>query len=418
MSGDLVSGPYSVRLLSKGTKKYMLVGDFHTPMSQKMCENKPLFPDYLDSLFRKYPKKQWDLFIEQGTNILNSHFLSELNKEIPEELDYDVDKMSMLSITKNYFKARGCFTRTKSRAKCFFPNVRFHYIDIRQRKFGKSCFLSKSHKFESDIDPLGGTILTDTIFQLKSKTKESIKDVIDKYLTNLRETIKCFTEIKLVKQLIKSSLKNELTDFFREVRVLYLEILNYVDFCLTHFKNDLIETILEIQNETDITYNLIYVKVNEFFESKNKAAYLSFQERINSNFYVRASLDLPPDREVAIALPDFLAQTHVLLMDTYALSRMTKSYARNNIILAGQGHINVYATFLIKNGFKTEWISEQKSLKCAKVFEYEKEKFFSKVSRRTSQFFSMFSPSKTRTLKVPSNYISKRLSKKKSSSRT
>ncbi len=57
MFGDLVSGPYSVRLLSKGTKKYMLVGDLHTPMSQEMCdEDKPLFPDYLDSLFKKYPK--------------------------------------------------------------------------------------------------------------------------------------------------------------------------------------------------------------------------------------------------------------------------------------------------------------------------------------------------------------------------
>ncbi len=57
------------------------------------------------------------------------------------------------------------------------------------------------------------------------------------------------------------------------------------------------------------------------------------------------------------------------------------------ILLYGQGHINVYATFLIKNGFKTEWTSEQKSLKCAKIFEYEKENFLSIVSRRTSQFF-------------------------------
>ena len=418
MSGKLVSGPYSVRLLSKGTKKYMLVGDLHTQMSHGMCSKDiPLFPEYLDSLFKKYPKKQWDLFIEQGTNINYIHFLSELNQEIPSELNYDPDKMSMLAITKNYFKARGCFTRTKSRSKCFFPNVRFHYIDIRQRKFGKSCFLSKSMEFESDIDPLGGTILTNTIFQLKNKTRESIEDVIDKYLTNLRETIKCFIEIKLVKQLEKSSLKNELTDFFREVRDLYLEILNYVDFCLTQFKNELIETILRIQKKTDITYKLIYVIVNDFFEDKNKTAYLSFQERINRNIYIKASLDLPPDREVAIALPDFLAQTHVVLMDTYALSRMTKSYARNNIILAGQGHINVYATFLIKNGFKTEWTSEQKSLKCAKIFEYE-EGFLSQTLRKTLQYFAMFSASKTRTLKKPIKSNSQHLSKKKSSSKT
>lgn len=409
MSGDLVSGPYSVRLLSKGTKKYMLVGDLHTPMSQGMCaEDKPLFPNYLDSLFKKYPQKQWDLFIEQGTISNYDHFLSELNQEMPEVFYYDVDKMSMLAITNNYFKARGCFTRTKLRDKCFFPNVRFHYIDIRQRKFGKSCVLSQSKEFESDIDPLGGISLTNTIFKLENKTEESIKGVIEEYLRNLRGTIKCFAETKLVKQLEKSSLKNELTEFFREVRVLYLEILNYVAFCLTQSKNELIETILGIQKETDIK-----LKVNEFFESIDEAAYLSFQERLNRNIYVRASLDLPPDREVATDLPDFLEQTHVLLMDTYALSRMTKSYARNNIILAGEGHINVYATFLVKNGFKTEWTSEQKSLKCAKVFEYEKENFLSKVYRRTSQFFSMFRDSKTRTHKVPSKYISKRLSKKK-----
>ncbi len=82
-----------------------------------------------------------------------------------------------------------------------------------------------------------------------------------------------------------------------EVRDLYLDILNYVDFCLTQFRTELIATILRIQKKTDITYKLIYVIVNDFFEDKNKTAYLSFQERINSNFYVRASLDLPPDEK-------------------------------------------------------------------------------------------------------------------------
>ena len=70
------------------------------------------------------------------------------------------------------------------------------------------------------------------------------------------------------------------------------------------------------------------------------------------------------------------------------LFQMTKSYARNNIILAGQGHINVYATFLIKNGFKTEWTSEQKSLKCSKIFEYE-EGFLSQTLRKTLQYFTI-----------------------------
>jgi hypothetical protein len=416
MSGELVSGPYSLRLLSKGTKKYMLVGDFHTPLSQGMCaEDKPLFPEYLESMFKKYPKKQWDLFIEQGINNY-SDFLSSLNEKIPSKLDYDVDKMGMLSMTLNYFKARGCFTNTKS--KCFFPNVRFHYIDIRQRKFGKSCYLSKSSEYESDLDPLGGTILTETIFQLKIKTEKSIEDVIDKYLTNLRETIKCFTESKLLKQLEKSTLKDELTDFFDEARELYLDILNYVDFCLTQYKTELIDTILRIQKKADITYDLIYFIINDFFEDKNEKACSLFKERINSNLYIKASFDLPPDEEVSTALPDFLANTHVLLMDIYALSRMTKSYARNNIIMAGQAHINVYSTFLLQNGFKTEWTSEQKSLKCAEVFEYEDEGFVSKAFRKIAQFFSMFSFNKTRSHKIPSKSSSQHLSKKKSRSRT
>ena len=143
-----------------------------------------------------------------------------------------------------------------------------------------------------------------------------------------------------------------------------------------------------------------------------------FKERINSNFYVRASFDLPTDEEVSKPLPDFLAHAHVLLMDIYALSRMTKSYARNNIIMAGQAHINVYSTFLIKNGFKTEWTSNQKSLKCAEVFEYEDEGFVSKAFRKIAQFFSMFSFNKTRSHKIPSKSSSQHLSKKKSRSRT
>ena len=156
--------------------------------------------------------------------------------------------------------------------------------------------------------------------------------------------------------------------------------------------------------------------INYFFEDKNETACSLFKERINSNLYIKASFDLPTDEEVSKPLPDFLAHAHVLLMDIYALSRMTKSYARNNIIMAGQAHINVYSTFLIKNGFKTEWTSNQKSLKCAEVFEYEDEGFVSKAFRKTSQFFSMFSFNKTRTHK--SNFNSRNLSKKKSSPRT
>ena len=75
MSGKLVSGPYSVRLLSKGTKKYMLVGDLHTQMSHGMCSKDiPLFPEYLDSLFKKYPKNNGIYLLNKAQTLITVIF--------------------------------------------------------------------------------------------------------------------------------------------------------------------------------------------------------------------------------------------------------------------------------------------------------------------------------------------------------
>ena len=55
---------------------------------------------------------------------------------------------------------------------------------------------------------------------------------------------------------------------------------------------------------------------------------------------------------------DVLFMYLVVLMDIYALGRMTKSYNQNVIVVAGKAHIRKYREFFLSNGWTYEWIGK------------------------------------------------------------
>ena len=52
----------------------------------------------------------------------------------------------------------------------------------------------------------------------------------------------------------------------------------------------------------------------------------------------------------------------LLLMDMYALGRMTKPYNKNVVVLAGSLHIKNYLNFFTKNGFTIKWNGKPHSI--------------------------------------------------------
>jgi hypothetical protein len=75
-----------------------------------------------------------------------------------------------------------------------------------------------------------------------------------------------------------------------------------------------------------------------------------------------------------------------LIMDMYALGRMTKPYNKNVVLIAGHNHYNNYVHFLQFVGAKELWNGEQLIEKCVRVPDWEPRKpkrFFGVLGGKT-----------------------------------
>ena len=76
-----------------------------------------------------------------------------------------------------------------------------------------------------------------------------------------------------------------------------------------------------------------------------------------------------------------------LIMDMYALARMTKPYNKNVVVMAGHNHYNNYIHFLEFAQAKILWNGKQLSKKCVRVPNWE--------PRKPKRFFGLFGGKKT-----------------------
>lgn len=412
-----ITGPVGMTLLEKNGVRYLLIGDKHTRFTEGMCktEGTILLPSYLDKLFSKFRKDQWDFYLEQGVAEVNKegdYFVNEetgekrkgkfLNKAkeqltlIKLELynseyrDNLRNPQDIMELTYNYFRGQGCFFTDRQICDKTFKNVRFHFIDTRQAYLGESCELPSFEKF-NDIGIEAKTLYTglfDVVTKLKwsgrSEVEKLLNDYCDEYFENVKRVLNCMNEKKVLKQFENSTMKTELDKYFEPA----LRLFNIV--LLSIYKK------MKPQQE-EIVYNVLlsigqYINDDDYedklFESITQLMPSILGEKIFGEAHWESLLEMVQNSDylkIATSRVDMKERIHLdpthlvfegnkLIMDMYALGRITKPYNQNVVMIAGHNHFNNYLHFFKRNGFKTVWVGESIEPKCIRIPEWQPRK--------------------------------------------
>ena len=256
---------------------------------------------------------------------------------------------TLLALTKSYFGSKGCFMR---RSRCHIPNARFHFIDIRQRSIG-DCYLGNAIPFTRFYNEL-------FIYLHRVKdswNKESIKRVIDEFkediLGAIEDLLDCKSSRKILKQGAQSIYKKDLLLFFQPYYKKALDILTDVYRVWGENEDKIVELMVtDILQYKNFDVNKIkLVKTIEFLTQKyNKMGTMDLIDEIE-NYYpdnINAGKSSPP--LVGIA---FIIYTS-MLMNMYTLGRITKTYNKNVVVIAGINHINYAKDFYEKMGWEKD----------------------------------------------------------------
>jgi hypothetical protein len=419
-----ITGPVAMMLLEKDDVRYLMIADRHNAYNIDGCESPSaiMIHDYLDSVFFK--NEQWDFYFEQGAYGIekgdedkeHAKFLYEAKKTpTPQEIakqtrDYkDSVKNSgdMLEITYKYYRKNGCFYTDRSRCNLTYDNVRFHYIDTRQANFGVQCKLPAYIEYKNI--GIAAKTLYEGLFQIidsqswdsEEDLRRALTDYCETYFQNVENVLNCLNEPKLKKQLNKSTMKSELEKYFSPpLRLLNIvlssilvkmkpqigEIVNTIILLLDHFDGN--------PNAREEMSRIIFNELPSRFGEKLFGVELwnQMNDMIQSSSYFRYANSTSLDHDVRLKLipTQMVFEGEKLIMDMYALSRMTKPYNKNVVVMAGHNHYNNYIHFLQFVGAKVLWNGEQLSEKCVRVPAWE--------PRKPKRFFGLLG-GKTKTKK-------------------
>ena len=361
-----ISGAERIHRYLKNDKQVLLVSDIHTDFRDKTKRNPLYLPEFIEKLISSDPKKTWDIYLEQGVSttagLPDAHFLEllytySLEDEFdrPEKQEFHYYKKflknggTLLALTKSYFGSKGCFMR---QSRCHIPNARFHFIDIRQRSIG-DCYLGNAIPFTRFYNEL-------FIYLHRVKdswNKESIKRVIDEFkediLGAIEDLLDCKSSRKILKQGAQSIYKKDLLLFFQPYYKKALDILTDVYRVWGENEDKIVELMVtDILQYKNFDVNKIkLVKTIEFLTQKyNKMGTMDLIDEIE-NYYpdnINAGKSSPP--LVGIA---FIIYTS-MLMNMYTLGRITKTYNKNVVVIAGINHINYAKDFYEKMGWEKD----------------------------------------------------------------
>ena len=389
-----VMGPVGMTLLEKNGVRYLLIADKHDAFNMKKCNSEEwvFLPGYLDSLFKN--QEQWDLYLEQGVT------MSIPGKEKEPMRFLDLQKMDvrlnkkmideyLLSNTLEHYRSEGCFFEDKT--KCKFKNVRFHFIDIRQDQFGSSCNMNTNKGINNSINLYLG--LASLYFNSVWKTKDELKGLMikycDAYFTDVDNTLICLEEPKLISQTSKSK-------YNKKISKIFLKSINIIQYILTQIT-------VHMKPKRDILINLIIEKLDltrDKYLFSTDEGITSFAIQIfgiglwskmmdkiqDSNYLKLSNLSLISNEKLYLYPTQIVFQAQKLLMDIYAISRMTKPYNKNAVVVSGYNHYNIYYNFLTAMGFKLVWKSKTVDTKCLSVPEWpirKKKKIFGLFGGKT-----------------------------------
>jgi hypothetical protein len=373
-----VMGPVMMSLLEKGNVRYLLIADRHDAFNMKKCNGKEwmFLPEYLDSLFKN--QEQWDLYLEQGVTMsipgkekepIRFLDLQKIDIRIHKEM---IDEY-LLSNIFDHYRSEGCFFEDKS--KCKFKNVRFHFIDIRQHHFGSSCNMNADMELDYSSNLYEG--LASLYFYSVWKTKDELRELMvrycDAYFKAVDNMLICLGEPKVNSETSKSK-------YSKKISKLFLKSINIVEYILTQItvhmkpKRDmLINLIIE---RLDLTKDKALFNTEEgimsiAIEVFGFGLWSKMMNKIQDSGYLNlANLNLISNKKLLLYPTQMVFQAQKLVMDIYAISRMTKPYNKNAIVVSGYNHYNIYYQFLITMGFKVLWKSKTVDTKCLSVPEW------------------------------------------------
>tara|TARA_B110000858_G_scaffold198376_1_gene264383 strand:+ start:1952 stop:3772 length:1821 start_codon:yes stop_codon:yes gene_type:complete len=415
-----ITGPVGMTLLEKNGVRYLMIADQHDAYNIDGCESPDaiMIQTYLDSAFFK--GEQWDFYFEQGAYGIekgdedeeHAKFLYEAKKKVTSQeiakhgRDYRQslkDEDDMLKITYNYYRKNGCFYTERTRCNLSYDNVRFHFIDTRQANFGVKCKLP-AYTHYKNIGVAAKTLYQGLFQVIDSQTWDSEEELREAltyycatYFHNVENVLNCLNEPKLLGQLDKSTMKSELQKYFSPP----LRILNII----------LSTLLVKLKPQIDEIVNTIIILLDHFSEKENAREEMSriifeelpaqfgkrlfgvelwdrMNEMIQNSSYFRYANSLPlSDVRLKLIPTQMVFEGEKLIMDMYALARMTKPYNKNVVLMTGHNHYNNYIHFLEFVGAKVIWNGEQLSEKCVRVPEWQ--------PRKPKRFLGLFGGAKT-----------------------
>jgi len=389
----------------KGKKRIILISDVHTDISKNTCRKNTrsiLITDFLEKLLLRNPQEQWDFYIEHMAGydffwIRNSEYYKwklhwKKLKFIKRRIHNPTNQL--LPLVLHHFASKGCFIKLK----CKIRNTRFHFIDVRQEKFGSDCKINSLHwddfhfihfKYTHALNVVAGNTflwpdgktsaeyLAEEGMRIPKnyRVKDVIKDLrrdlyefFKQFIKNLKNIIPCFsTKDKIYKQLHKSELKKEIINYYNKHINLTIEALvflhdkmkKHIDYLVD---NSIRYIILTVHGKNT---NKLWKKTEKkVYGKKYNKLYKKLEKILDKN---RSNLD---DRKFD-SLEEIYFSAQNLLVDLYFLGRMSRKFynkSQNNVIvIAGAAHIQNYTNFLKSIGYKYKWQSKQTSKKCSVI---------------------------------------------------
>ena len=355
-----ITGANKIELLKKGQKQILLMGDYHYHYKKDGCsvlslKKTMLVPEFIENIVKTHDDKNWDFYFEQGVmtidgnpdydflNKIKEHPSNSLIKESAKEYKkyvslWNKNEISLLNLTNIYFTMIGCIPKSKNCPK----NLRLHFIDIRQKYFGR-CEIGKVHYHKNFYDNL-----------FNAFDNEDFETFIDNIIDSYKELlINCSpTQTKVTNQVFKSEIPDKVMDFFEKK---ISGIINLMSDLLKILEKER-EKIIELF-EKDLLNETISAGKYILAECKKIDAFDRLK-RIDEGFKSSKKIDF---------LWEVMFVYIITIMDMYALGRMTKPNNKNMIVLAGMNHIERYRDFFIKEGWKSEWTAKQPYKKCSEV---------------------------------------------------
>jgi hypothetical protein len=162
---------------------------------------------------------------------------------------------------------------------------------------------------------------------------------------------------------------------------------------------------LKPDNLTVLTYSSLYIQSEAINESlgnqiiggmpdivENKLFGIDYRQdlldQINSSPYIKISNGVKMNEFGDFDITHVLFDGDKLIMDMYALGRMTKPYNKNVVLLAGYLHMKNYLNFFTKNGFTIKWNGKPQPMypKCIEVPQWDNTRGVYSSSASTSSY--------------------------------